>query len=288
MPAAGGREGEERAQRDDVGRGEDDRGGRRRPADQDRPDVKRRRARPPPRRARPGRRRPRSPPRGWPGGRARRRRRARRGPPWTSPASARGRPRRAGRSPRRRRRRPGSGRPGGGGRRRRRPGSARGAPRRAARAGRPAPGPTPPPRGRGGPRDRARCRGRSRGSPLAPTRAPAQAWPATMRSARPVTTARAGSSATVPLASIHQRAEDDPGEEAAGDAQPGEACRGRLDEEPGVQDGEKQGEAEERSRGDAVAGEVQEKEERRDQHQPPGPLRLERPTEARARTGTPR
>ena len=40
VPAAGGREGEERAEGDDVGRGEDDRGGRVRPADQDRSDVK--------------------------------------------------------------------------------------------------------------------------------------------------------------------------------------------------------------------------------------------------------
>ena len=67
-----------------------------------------------------------------------------------------------------------------------------------------------------------------------------------MRSARPVTTARAGSRATRAARLDPPGAEDDPREEAAGDAQPGEACRGRLDEEAGVQDGEEQREAEER------------------------------------------
>ncbi len=118
------------------------------------------------------------------------------------------------------------------------------------------------------------------GSPLAPTRVPAQAWPATMRSARPVTTARAGSSATVPLASIHQLPRTIQERKPPATLSAGQPRRGRLDEEARVQDGEKQGEAEERPRGDAVAGEVEEKEERGDQHDPSGPLRLERATEA--------
>ena len=73
MPAAGAGDREERAQRDDVRRGEDDRGGRRGPADQDRTGVNGedgdRGGGGPGRTAR----RPRPPPRGWPGGRARRR-----------------------------------------------------------------------------------------------------------------------------------------------------------------------------------------------------------------------